>query len=74
VVVIKPGGSNSWDAEVDKIRICSLTSGKLKVKLGDADFLIGGNGMFTIKAGSSCTVWNRLYLDATIHVTTLTEH
>lgn len=35
------------------------------------DFLMGPNGMIRIRPGVECTVTNRLYIDATVHVTTV---
>ncbi|KAK1637948.1 hypothetical protein BDP81DRAFT_393618 [Colletotrichum phormii] len=74
VIVIKPGESHEWTAESEKVRICSLAAGKLKVKLENTvPLLMGPNGMFKIKPGTACTVWNRLYIDAVVHVTTVSS-
>jgi mannose-6-phosphate isomerase-like protein (cupin superfamily) len=70
VIVVRPGGKYNWEADASKIRICSVASGKLKVKIGDLDFVIGPNGMFKIKVGTACEVQNRLYIDAVLHVST----
>ncbi|KAK6212232.1 ribosomal protein L27 [Colletotrichum tabaci] len=72
VIVIKPGDSYHWPEEADKVRICSIATGKLKVKLDNAEaFLMGLNGMFKLKPGMACTVENRLYVDSVVHVTTV---
>ncbi|TQN69332.1 hypothetical protein CSHISOI_06173, partial [Colletotrichum shisoi] len=72
VIVIKPGDSYHWPEEADKVRICSIATGKLKVKLDNAEaFLMGFNGMFKLKPGMACTVENRLYVDSVVHVTTV---
>ncbi|KAL2882078.1 hypothetical protein SGCOL_002340 [Colletotrichum sp. CLE4] len=74
VIVIKPGESHEWTAESEKVRICSLAAGKLKVKLENTEpFSMGPNGMFKMKPGTACTVWNRLYVDAVVHVTTVSS-
>lgn len=74
VIVIKPGESHEWAAESEKVRICSLAAGKLKVKLENAEpFSMGPNGMFKMKPGTACTVLNRLYIDAVLHVTTVSS-
>ncbi|KAK2001065.1 hypothetical protein LX36DRAFT_679258 [Colletotrichum falcatum] len=74
VIVIKPGDSHHWPAEAGKVRICSLAVGKLRVKLDNTDpFQMGPNGMFKLKPGMSCTVENRLYIDAVVHVTTVAQ-
>ncbi|KAF9877219.1 hypothetical protein CkaCkLH20_05485 [Colletotrichum karsti] len=73
VVVIKPGGSHQWADEDDKVRICSLAVGKVNVKLDKTDpFSIGPNGMFKLKPGVACSVENRTYIDAVVHVTSIT--
>ncbi|KAI8258287.1 hypothetical protein K4K56_007108 [Colletotrichum sp. SAR 10_98] len=73
VIVIKPGGSHRWTDEEDKVRICSVAVGKVKVKLDMTDpFQIGPNGMFRLKPGTSCSIENRTYIDAIIHVTSVT--
>ncbi|KAK0371256.1 hypothetical protein CLIM01_11395 [Colletotrichum limetticola] len=74
VIVIKPGESHEWTAEPEKVRICSLAAGKLKVKLENTEpFSMGPNGMFKMKPGTTCTVLNRLYIDAVVHVTTVSS-
>ncbi|GJC87693.1 hypothetical protein ColLi_10531 [Colletotrichum liriopes] len=74
VIVIKPGDSHQWPAEAEKVRICSLAAGKLKVKLDNTEpFQMGPNGMFKLRSGMACTVENRLYIDAVIHVTTVSQ-
>ncbi|KAF4847262.1 hypothetical protein CGCSCA4_v005455 [Colletotrichum siamense] len=73
VIAIKPGGSHHWTDEEDKVRICSVAVGKVKVKLYMTDpFQIGPNGMFKLKPGTSCSIENRTYIDAIIHVTSVT--
>ncbi|GKT41314.1 uncharacterized protein ColSpa_01495 [Colletotrichum spaethianum] len=74
VIVIKPGDSHQWSAEADKVRICSLATGKLKVRLDNTEpFSMGPNGMFKLKPSTACTVENRLYVDAVVHVTTVSQ-
>ncbi|KAK1564224.1 uncharacterized protein LY79DRAFT_530315 [Colletotrichum navitas] len=74
VIVVKPGDSHYWPADADKVRICSLAMGKLKVKLDNTEpFQMGPNGMFKLKPGMACTVENRLYVDAVVHVTTVSQ-
>ncbi|TEA12434.1 54S ribosomal protein L2 [Colletotrichum sidae] len=75
VLVIKPGASHQWTEEDDKIRICSLAVGKVHVKLDQTEpFQIGPNGMFKLKPSVACTVENRLYIDAVIHVTSVAQY
>ena len=71
VHVIRPGTLHRWDAADDRTRICSLASGKLRVKLEDQEFVIGSNGMVKIKPGVVATVENRTYVDSVVHVTSV---
>jgi hypothetical protein len=71
VVVIKPGLFHQWGALSSKLRVCSLASGKLKVRVGDQGFVMGPNGVFKIKAGVAARAENRLYVDAVLHVSTV---
>lgn len=75
VIVIKPGGSHRWSEDDDRVRICSLAGGKLSVKLDKTEpFQIGPNGMFKVKPGVACSVENRMYMDAVIHVTSVAQY
>ncbi|KAI1370921.1 hypothetical protein F4677DRAFT_464624 [Hypoxylon crocopeplum] len=71
VITIKPGTVHSWEASSDTIRLCSIASGKLQVKMHGQEFPMGPNGMIRIKSGVGCTVMNRLYVDAMVHVSVL---
>lgn len=51
------------------VRLCSVASGKLQVKMHGQEFSIGSNGMVMIRPGADCTVINKLYMDAVVHVT-----
>lgn len=73
MVTLKPGGSTQWRADESKLRVCSLATGKVQVKLEGAKFVMGPNGMFKVRAGMECTVQNRLYIDATLHISTISE-
>ncbi|KAH8645437.1 hypothetical protein BX600DRAFT_478123 [Xylariales sp. PMI_506] len=71
VVVIKPGSTHRFEAASNKIRVCSVAAGKVKVKMVEQDFELGPNGMFRVKPDTGCAVQNRMYGDATLHVTVL---
>jgi hypothetical protein len=75
VLILKPGQQNKWEAKDGVIRLCSMATGKLRVKMGDdgLEFQVGPNGMFKIRPGATVLVTNRLYVDAVVHVTTLRE-
>ncbi|GAB1319580.1 hypothetical protein MFIFM68171_09790 [Madurella fahalii] len=72
VDTIYSGNSLQLEADPDKTRICSLAAGKVRVKIGDQpEFIVGPHGMFKVKAGVTCTIRNRMYLDAVVHTTVL---
>ncbi|KAK3324038.1 hypothetical protein B0T19DRAFT_427561 [Cercophora scortea] len=72
VDTIQSGATLQMEPERNMTRICSLATGKARVKLeGEAEFTIGPHGMFKVKAGVSCTVQNWLYDNAILHVTSL---
>ncbi|KAK0744934.1 hypothetical protein B0T21DRAFT_345056 [Apiosordaria backusii] len=72
VDTIQSGHNLKIEADSNQLRLCSLASGKLRVKIGDEpEFVIGPHGMFKVKAGVSCTVTNRMYIDAIMHTTVL---
>ncbi|KAI0175494.1 hypothetical protein GGR52DRAFT_536907 [Hypoxylon sp. FL1284] len=68
IVTVKPGTAHTWETSADKVRLCSIASGKLHVRTHDQEFWMGPNGMIRIKPGADCTVMNNLYVDAVVHV------
>ncbi|CAM1507854.1 Fc.00g047020.m01.CDS01 [Cosmosporella sp. VM-42] len=73
VLVIKPGSFSHWDVEDDKLRTCSIGSGKVKVTMGEKVFQLGRNGMFVVRPGQTCKIENRLYVDSVVHCTTIAD-
>ncbi|KAL6922796.1 hypothetical protein ACHAPO_008304 [Fusarium lateritium] len=75
VIILKPGNSSHWKVEDDKLRTCSVAAGKLSVTIGEQEqtFNLGPNGMFVVRPGQACRVTNRLYVDAVVHCTTLSD-
>ncbi|KAF4970849.1 hypothetical protein FSARC_2215 [Fusarium sarcochroum] len=73
VIVLKPGSASHWKVEDDKLRTCSVATGKVRVTMGEQTFQLGPNGMFVIRPGQACKVENRLYLDSVVHCTTIGE-
>ncbi|KAI1773894.1 hypothetical protein F4818DRAFT_85214, partial [Hypoxylon cercidicola] len=71
VITVKPGAIYSWEISTDKLRLCSIASGKLHVRMHDQEFSMGPNGMVRIKPRVSCIATNRLYVDAMVHVATI---
>jgi len=72
VEVVRPGDVTQYAAQPNGTRICAVAAGKLRVRLGDMEeFAIGPHGMFKILPGVACNVENRIYVDATLHITTV---
>ncbi|KAL1843072.1 hypothetical protein VTJ49DRAFT_3207 [Mycothermus thermophilus] len=72
VDTIPSGGTLQLEAESDKMRLCSVAAGKVRVTIGsEPEFVVGPHGMFKVKAGVTCTVRNGLHLDAVLHTTIL---
>ncbi|KAI0842762.1 hypothetical protein F5Y06DRAFT_304463 [Hypoxylon sp. FL0890] len=71
VITVKPGTVHEWQACAKSLRLCSIASGKLQVKIHNQEFPMGPNGMIRIRPGAGCAVMNRLYVDATVHVTVM---
>ncbi|KAI0600338.1 hypothetical protein F4775DRAFT_81221 [Biscogniauxia sp. FL1348] len=68
VITIKPGTAHTFDALTTKLRLCSVASGKVKVKIAGQEFDMGPNGMFKVTPGVAATAMNMLYIDVTVHV------
>ncbi|KAH6988015.1 hypothetical protein BKA56DRAFT_578176 [Ilyonectria sp. MPI-CAGE-AT-0026] len=71
VLVIKPGSSNHWTIEDDRLRTVSVAAGKVNVTMSEKSFQLGPNGMFVVRPGQTCKVENRLYVDSVVHCTTI---
>jgi hypothetical protein len=75
VNVVNSGSSVRFAATPDRVRICSVGAGKVKVRMqGEEEFDIGPHGMFRVLRGRSCVVLNRLYGDAVLHVTEVPDY
>ncbi|KAK3303700.1 uncharacterized protein B0T15DRAFT_487041 [Chaetomium strumarium] len=69
---IPSGRVEQFPADSTKTRICTLSSGKLRVQVGsEPEFAIGSQGIFKIDPGVACSVSNRCYLDVVLHITSL---
>lgn len=74
VLVLKPGHSHHWPVVMSMVRTCSVSGGKISVKMGGNEtFKLGPNGVVVIRPGQDCTVSNRLYTDAVLHCTTFED-
>jgi hypothetical protein len=72
VTTIPSGRVEQFPADSTKTRICTLSSGKLRVQVGsEPEFAIGSQGIFKIDPGVACSVTNRCYLDVVLHITSL---
>lgn len=74
VEMIKPGSSVRLTADAERLRICSVASGKVRVKVAGQEFAVGPNGVWKVKGGVGCAVENRYYLDAVVHVSSIPCH
>lgn len=74
VHAIAPGQVIPLAMDDTYLQLCSVASGKVRVRLeGVNDFDIGPGGMFKVDPGLKATVSNRLYIGATIHLTTIQD-
>ncbi|RYP20108.1 hypothetical protein DL767_009525 [Monosporascus sp. MG133] len=72
VVTVRPGTTHMWKKDgMDKLRLCSVAAGKVKVKMHGEEFTIGPHGMFKVGPGVECIAINTLYVDAMLHVSVL---
>ena len=53
--------------------MCTLASGKLSVRVGKDEFVVGAQGVFKIMPGVASTVTNRSYFDVMLHVTCVSK-
>lgn len=74
VLTIKPGDKARWEAHESQLRTCSVASGKIEIKIGANKFGMGPNSVFIIRPGEMCLVTNKLYVDATVHCTTVKDY
>ncbi|OAA74745.1 Cupin, RmlC-type [Akanthomyces lecanii RCEF 1005] len=74
VITIKPGDKARWEAHESQLRTCSVASGKIEIKIGTNKFGMGPNSVFIIRPGETCVVTNKLYVDATVHCTTVKNY
>ncbi|KAH6611472.1 hypothetical protein Trco_001492 [Trichoderma cornu-damae] len=74
VVILKPGHTQHWHEETNKVRTCSVTAGKMSVKMGSGQtFKLGPDGLLVIRPGQSCSASNRHYVDVVLHCTTVED-
>lgn len=75
VEVVTSGSSLRWAASSDRMRVCSVGAGKVRVRIqGEEEFDLGPHGMFRLLPGRSCVVLNRLYGSAVLHVTEIADY
>ncbi|KAK4449722.1 hypothetical protein QBC34DRAFT_494488 [Podospora aff. communis PSN243] len=67
--VLPSGGSHRFPPHDTKTRVCTVISGGLRVKMdGLESFSIGPGGFFKVEVNVGCTVENRFYVAAAMHV------
>ncbi|OAA37607.1 Cupin, RmlC-type [Beauveria brongniartii RCEF 3172] len=74
VITIKPGDKARWEAHDSQLRTCSVASGKIEMTMGAKKFGTGPNSLFIIRPGEACVATNKLYIDATVHCTTVKSY
>ncbi|KAK1755580.1 hypothetical protein QBC47DRAFT_413331 [Echria macrotheca] len=74
VMTIHSGATLQLEADDEATRLCSVASGKLRVRVAsEPEFVIGPHGMFKIKSSVVCSVQNRMYVDAILHITVISN-
>lgn len=68
---LSAGTRHLWEAAEQQERMCSVSAGKLKVKMASETFIVGKNSAWYIPAGQQCLVQNTYYEQAAVHVTTV---
>ncbi len=53
--------------------MCTLAGGKLWVRVGNDEFVVGSQGAFKVVPGVACTVTNKCYVDVVLHVTCVSK-
>ncbi|EFX06132.1 hypothetical protein CMQ_4201 [Grosmannia clavigera kw1407] len=71
VQVVRPGATQVFNPDASATYVCSLAAGKLRVRVDDAEFIVGPHSMFQVRPGQCFTVQNRLYVDAYLHMSAL---
>ena len=74
IVAIKPGDKAKWEAHESQLRTCSVAAGKIDVQISGRKFAMGPNSVFIIRPGEACVATNKLYIDATLHCTTVKNY
>ncbi len=69
---IRSGTTFRIEPDPIKLRVCSIATGKLIVRVDDEpEFTIGPHGIFKVEHGVACTITNRLYVDGILHTSVL---
>jgi hypothetical protein len=69
---ISSGALKRFSSDTQTTRMFLLTAGKIHVCVeGQPEFILGQEGMFVLRPGQACTVLNKAYIDAALHITTL---
>lgn len=68
LAVLKAGGVLNLKADAEQTWTCTIGSGKVNVKIGGGELIVGPNALVKIKAGEAAVFENRLYVDAYLHI------
>ncbi|KAG5925977.1 hypothetical protein E4U42_003780 [Claviceps africana] len=74
VLTIRPGQIHRTTIHGDKMQMYSLACGKVQVTTGGQTVQLGPNGAFPLRPGERCIIENRLYTEATLHCTTVSDY
>ncbi len=72
-LTIVSGRVHQFSADSEKTRMCTLAGGKLWVRVGNDEFVVGSQGAFKVVPGVACTVTNKCYVDVVLHVTCVSK-
>jgi len=74
VECVQSGHKLRMEALLNKLRLCSVASGQVRIRISDEpEFTVGPHGLFKLKPGVACVVENRNYDDAVLHVSLISE-
>lgn len=71
VLVINPGKFHHFSPATNRVRLCSVATGKVRVRTLNQEFDLGTHGMLKVMPDTIYILENLWYIDATIHVTAI---
>lgn len=71
VLAVNPGQTHHFSAELRKLRMCTVASGRVEVERDGERATLGADSGFVIRPGQSCRVRNPWYRAAKVHCFTV---